>query len=75
MLYEGHCVFVRCMPCDWVGVCYGVCYSLKKEDGVWLISKDLEEHMSFSTRQKPGAFVVPAPIWSAAFVCPALWLW
>lgn len=71
MLYEGHCVFVRCMPCDWVGVCY----SLKKEDGVWLISKDLEEHMSFSTRQKPGAFVVPAPIWSAAFVCPALWLW
>lgn len=61
---------VRCVPYDWVGVGY----SLKKEDDVWLISKGWDKHSSLFTRQKPGAFVIPAPIWTAAFVCSALWL-
>lgn len=61
---------LQCMPYDWIVVCY----SLKKENGVWLKCKDWDKHMSLSTRQKPGAFVVPSPIWSSAFMCLALWL-
>lgn len=62
--------FFQCMSYDWIVICY----SLKKANGVWLKCKDWDKHMSLSTREKPGAFVVPSPIWSSAFMCPALWL-
>lgn len=44
---------VRWVPYDWVRVCY----SLKKEVTVCLISKGWNKHSSLFTRQKPGAIV------------------
>lgn len=63
MVYGHTMSLVRCLPYDWVSVHY----SLKKEDNVWLISKGWDKHSSLFTRQKPGAFVIPAPIWTAGF--------